>query len=34
MVAELVMEDSEVEEEELKAVEPEIWEEREVWLIV
>lgn len=33
-VAELVMEESEVEDDEAYAVEPEIWEDREAWLMV
>lgn len=33
-VAELVIEDSEVVDEEANAVDPEIWEDRELWLIV
>lgn len=33
-VAELVIDDKEVDEEDVKAVEPESWEDREVWLMV
>jgi hypothetical protein len=33
-VAELVIEDKEVDDEEVYAVEPESWEERELWLMV
>lgn len=33
-VAELVIDDNEVDEEEVKAVEPDSCEEREVWLMV
>lgn len=33
-VAELVMEESDVEEEDAYAVEPDIWEDREAWLMV
>jgi hypothetical protein len=33
-VAELVIEDIEVVDEDEKAVEPDSWEDREVWLIV
>jgi hypothetical protein len=33
-VAELVIDDKEVEEEEVNAVDPDSWEDRELWLIV
>lgn len=33
-MAELVIEDTEVVDEDEKAVEPDSWEDREVWLIV